>query len=92
MHKVQLSDQLYKKARQAAEIAGYETVDLFVAEAVRGYLKLEADAEETLFTPEVLAEIDKGVEDVAAGRILSGKEVDASLADHKAKWLESRAS
>jgi len=92
VHRVQLTDHLYSQAREAAAAAGFESVDLFVAEAVRGYLQIASEDEEAMFTPEVLAEIDKGVEDVIAGRTLSGEEVDARLAKHKAKWLEERAS
>ncbi|MFI5385042.1 MAG: hypothetical protein ACHQ50_02885 [Fimbriimonadales bacterium] len=92
VHKVHLSDRLYSEAREAAAAAGFESVDLFVAEAVRGYLRAEPEAEDAMFTPDVLVEIDKGVDDVLAGRTLSGQEIDARLAEHRAKWLEDRAS
>ena len=92
MRNVHLSDQVYQDARRAAKAAGFENVDLHVAEAVRKYLQTEVESEAALFTPEVLTEIDKGVDDIEAGRTLSSEEVDASLFQHKAKWLEDRAS
>ncbi|HTQ10155.1 MAG TPA: hypothetical protein VMI31_08805 [Fimbriimonadaceae bacterium] len=92
MRNVHLSDQVYQDARRAAKAAGFENVDLYVAEAVRKYLQTEVESEVGFFTPEILAEIDRGVDDIEAGRTLSSEEVGASLARHKAKWLEDRAS
>jgi hypothetical protein len=90
MHQVNLSDQLFAEAQRAATARGLDSVEDYIVELVAEDL-LDDDADH-LFTAEVLLEIDKGLEDLKAGRILSMDQVKAHFAKKRSAWRKDQAS
>jgi len=62
MHQVQLADNLYQEAQLRARIAGFATVDEYVADVLAA--DLHTDDLAHLFTRERLADLDR-VADIA---------------------------
>ena len=89
MQKVQLSDNLYKKAQRAARNKG-ASVDSFIAEAVRNYLDDDPDNFDHLFTPEVIAHLDGISARIKEGEGKTIEEVERDFAKHRAAWLKAR--
>jgi len=52
----------------------------------------DADSYDYLFTPNVLASIDKGAHEVIDGKSMTRSEVDAHLATKRAEWLVNHQS
>ena len=91
MHDVPIPDHLYRQATQAAE-AHHVTVEAFVAEAVQLLLLDDPENLDHLFTPRVLAAIDKGAEEAREGKSLTMAQVEEQLLAKRKAWLEERAS
>lgn len=60
MHQVQLADNLYRDAQLRARIAGFATVDEYVADILAA--DLHTDDLAHLFTPERIADLDRVAE------------------------------
>lgn len=75
MQNIQLNDQLYQLAQQQAAIAGYPTVDEYVAEVLHFDLAIETQNLDHLFTPERLAHIDRAAAQIDAGQGLTSAQV-----------------
>jgi hypothetical protein len=67
MQQIQLSDELYRVARERASAAGFPSVDEYIADVVRHDLDEVGEDLNYLFTPERLAKIDEGVAQIDAG-------------------------
>jgi hypothetical protein len=92
MHKVQLTDQLYKEAQRRALEAGYATVDEYIANMVSNDMHDETENLDHLFTPEVIAHLDKISADIrAGGKTYTMEEVDEYLAEKRHEWLRNHA-
>lgn len=77
MHPVQLPDQLYQKAQQRAQAAGFQSVDEYVAEIVESDVSAALEDYDHFFTPEIVAELDQIRAEVQAGaKTYSSEEVD----------------
>ncbi|MDR3692748.1 MAG: hypothetical protein P4L46_25430 [Fimbriimonas sp.] len=65
MHQVQIADQLYQEAEKRARVAGFATVDEYVADALAA--DLHEEGFDHLFTPERIAHFDRISAEVKAG-------------------------
>jgi hypothetical protein len=92
MHQVQLNDNLYKEAERRAREAGFGSVDEFVADRLENDFSEEQENFDHLFTPEVIADLDKISADMQAGKSVSMEEVKKHLADVRQAWLKDHAS
>ena len=91
MPQVQLTDRAFQAARAQAEASGFGSVDEYVEDVLldeAGDAGGEFDAAR-FFTPERLAELDRAMEDVRAGRVLTLEQVDAELARRREAWLKA---
>ena len=91
MHNVQIADRLYQEAVRRARQAGYDSVDAFVADRLETDFADENDNFDDRFTPEVLVQLDRIAEEMAAGKCVSKKEMSEHLADVRATWLKNHA-
>ncbi len=59
MRKVQISDQLFRIAQRRAEEAGFATVEEYIADVVTQDAADDGENFDHLFTPELVAELDR---------------------------------
>ena len=78
MQQIHVSDQLYREVFRRATEAGFESVDAYIADMLQHELD-DAENLDWLFTPERLAHIDQAAAEIAAGKGLTPKQVDAEL-------------
>lgn len=96
MQQVQLDDRHYKEAQRRAAEAGFSSVDEYVAEMVNDDLT-EGNGEETpnlnhLFTPEVIADLDRiSAEIKAGGKTYSTDEVREHFKKKREECLQKHA-
>ena len=90
MHEIHLPEHLYKRATQAAA-SNSQSVDQFVTLALESYFG-EQEGLDSLFTPEVLKAIDRGVEDVRAGRVKPIEDVIRERNLAREEWRRNHAS
>jgi hypothetical protein len=90
MCKVEISEQLYKEVAEAARVQRI-SVEQFVAEAVKVYMEEEPETPnlDHLFTPEVMAAIDKGAQQAREGKSYTLEEVDQHF-EHLTKLWEQK--
>ena len=88
MRSVALSDPMYDEAARAAAARG-QSLEEFVAEAVRLHANDEEDEAPLVLTPEQIAKVRKAQEDVRAGRVFTLEESRERLAKVQAEWLEA---
>ena len=92
MHQVQLNDELYKEAERRARDAGFGSVDEFVADRLENDFLDEQENLDHLFTPEVIADLDKishGIK--AGGKTYTMEEVDEHFEKKRQEWLRNHA-
>jgi hypothetical protein len=75
MQQIQLNDQLYREAQRRASIAGFITVDEYVADVLQSDLLEETENFENLFTRERLAHIDRAAAQIDAGQGIPAEQV-----------------
>lgn len=99
MHQIhlQLTDQVYHQARQRAVEAGFATIDEYlvdvVSDVVSNDVAQEAENFDHLFTPEVLAELDRIRAAVQAGaRTYSSEDVDEYFRQKSKAWRETHGN
>lgn len=86
---VQLSDQLYDQARQRASEAGFQSVDEYVADVLASDVGDDLANYAHIFTPEVVAELEKiDVEMKAGGKTFTSEEVDEFLRRKSEAWRD----
>lgn len=92
MHKVHLNDKLYKEAERRAREAGFGSVDEFVADRLESDFSEERENLDHLFTPEVIADLDRISDDIkAGGKTFTMDEVDQHLEQKRQEWLRKHA-
>jgi hypothetical protein len=92
MQQVQLSDQLYREAERRARKAGFATVDEFVADRLKTDFSEEQENFDHLFTPEVIADLDRiSAQIKAGGKTYTMQEVDEHLEKKRQEWLRDHA-
>lgn len=92
MHQVQLNDKLYKEAQRRAREAGFGSVDEFVADRLESDFSEEQENFDHLFTPEVIADLDRISAQVkAGGKTFTMQEVDEHLEKKRQEWLRNHA-
>jgi hypothetical protein len=92
MHHVQLNEKIYKEAERRAREAGFGSVDEFVAKQLESDFSDEQEDLDHLFTPEVIARLDRISDEMKAGKSVSAEEVDKHIANVREAWLKDHAS
>ena len=99
MHEIhlQLTEQVYRQANQRAVEAGFAGLDEFLADAVSELVSAETGDEpeviKSLFTPEVLSDLDRIRGAVqAGGKTYSPEEVDEHFRRKSQAWREAHGS
>ena len=92
MHQVQLTDQLYREAERRAREAGFATVDEYVADRLENEFNGGEDNFDHIFTPEVIAELDRVSDQIkAGGKTYTMEETEAHLEKKRQEWLRNQA-
>jgi hypothetical protein len=91
MHEVKIivPDKAYLAAKRRARKEGFGSAEIFLSNLVVRTVTPNADRYVSLFTPEVIATIDKAAQEARDGKGLTPSELDAYLAAQRAQWLES---
>jgi hypothetical protein len=89
MQQVSLNDQLYLQARERAQLAGFSSVDDYVADVLTDDLRLDSENLDSFFTPERLALVDEAAADVARGNVHTLPQVREALAGTRDAWLRN---
>ena len=92
MHQIQLqlTDQLYDRARQRAAEAGLANLDEYLVDVVTENLTAETENLDHRFTPNVIAHLNQIQVDIRAGaKTYSESEVDVYLQEKARAWRES---
>lgn len=90
MHNVRLNPDTYSKAKQIAESRGFESVEEFLTLIINEEAATPQVNYDHLFTPEVLAAIDRAEEDVQAGRVYTPDEVREHLRLKGEEWQQKK--
>jgi hypothetical protein len=92
MHQVRLNDKLYKEAERRARKAGFGSVDEFVADRLESDFSDAQENFDHLFTPEVIADLDKISQEIkAGGKTYTMEEVDEHFEKKRQEWLRKHA-
>jgi hypothetical protein len=92
MRQVQLNDKLYKEAQRRAREAGFGSVDEFVADRLESDFSDEQENFDHLFTPDVIADLDKISDQIkSGGKTYTMEEVDEHFEKKRQEWLRNRA-
>jgi predicted transcriptional regulator len=94
MHEVQvqLSDQLYDKAAQRANLAGFQTVDEYIADIVQHDLLNDLFDADEFFTPQVIAKLDEAAAEADAGRLVTFEDLTKQIEERRKAWRQDHAS
>jgi hypothetical protein len=89
MHTVSIPDPLYVEAQRAADATGI-SLECYVREAVELHLGDGPSEPEVLkLSPEQVAGLRTAQASIAAGKGLTVKQLERSLAEKKAAWLQA---
>jgi len=92
MYQVRLNDKLYKEAERRAREAGFGSVDEFVADRLESDFSDGQENFDHLFTPEVIAHLDKISQKIkAGGKTYTMEEVDEHFEKKRQEWLRKHA-
>ncbi len=92
MHQVRLDEKLYREAERRAREAGFGSVDEFVADRLESDFSYDQENFDHLFTPEVIADLDKISDEIkAGGKTYTMQEVDEHLEKKRQEWLRNHA-
>ena len=97
MHEVNINlpDEAYLMAQKRAQQEGFVSIEGFLSDVflfLVNTITSEPDNYDHLFTPNVLASIDKGAQEIIDGKSMTRSEVDAHLATKRAEWLANHQS
>jgi len=90
MHSIDPDEHAYSIALRLATERGYKTVEEFISQFLEEEGSTETEDYDRLFTPEVLAAVDRGLADAEAGRVFSPAEVETHLAQWREECRENR--
>jgi hypothetical protein len=87
MHEVviQISDDAYANAVKRARQEGFGSTEIFLSDFIANNIAVDHD--DHLFTPDVIAAIDRGAQEVQEGKGMTREEVNAFLSAERAEWL-----
>jgi len=89
MHQIQLTDQVYKQAKNQANEAGFTSVDESVADVPTHAVFIDTENLDHLFTPERIAHIDAVISKVhAGGATFTMEQVREKLGKNRADWMQ----
>lgn len=94
MHQVhlQLTDQLYRQAKQRAAEAGFASLDEYIVDVVSEDVAQETENMDHRFTPKVMAHLNQIQEEIKAGaKTYTDEELDEYLQERARTWRESHA-
>lgn len=86
MTHIELSEATFRLATDRAAARGFPSVGDYVEDALLADEEVTDADIQRLFTPERLAELDKAVAQVKAGRGMTMAEVEAALDQTAAEW------
>ena len=93
MHHIQISDQVYEQAKRRANEIGFGSVDEFINDCVVSGLAEQTENFDHLFTPEVIADLDRISASVKAGaKTYTQEEVDEHFRKKLEAWRNSHAN
>ena len=93
MHQIQLSDQVYEQAKRRATEIGFGSVDEFIADCVASSLGEQTENYDDLFTPEMIADLDRISASVASGaKTFTQDEVDEHFRKKTEAWRNSQSN
>jgi hypothetical protein len=87
MYEIRIPDDVYKQVERAAK-ANHLSLEAFVVEALQLHSKEDSDNFDHLFTPELLAAIDRSAEEVAEGKTLTIGQVREQRKLQRKEWEE----
>jgi hypothetical protein len=91
MHQVELNDRLYEEVQRRARMAGFRSVDAYVAEVLQQDITAPENFQH-LFTAERLAHIDRAEADIESGNFRTPSQLDSHIAEIRAACLRESAS
>jgi len=91
MPQIHLADDLFEAISDRARSGGFASVDEYVSQIITSELEADIDPD-AFFTPERLAQIDEGLEDIRQGRVFTAAQADDELRKRKLQWLKSNPS
>ena len=89
MHQILVADELYQEAEHRARVAGFASVDEFIADVLAQDFSEAPDNFDDRFTPEVNAYLDSVASDMDAGKSFSMTEVENHLDETRKAWREN---
>lgn len=92
--RLEIADEVYRQATQRAQTEGFASLDEYLADAISGLAsnELGQDREliDDLFTPEVLAELDRVRTAVqGGGKTFSQEDVDNHFRQKSQAWRDA---
>jgi len=92
MQRVQINDQLYKRAERRAMEGGFSTVDEYVADVLRQSVNDDSENVDHLFTPDVIAHLDEISDGIkAGGKTYTLDEVKEHFEKKRTEWLQDHS-
>jgi predicted lipid-binding transport protein (Tim44 family) len=92
MPQIQLDEATFNAVQRRASDAGYSSVDEYVADVLSEATEDETPNLDHLFTPELVAELDRiNAEIDAGGKTYSSEEVDEHLARTRERWIQENS-
>ena len=92
MPQVEIPARVFDAARQRAADSGFASVDEFISDLVSQELEDKLDDLVIQFTPERLAQIDQGLDDLRQGRSYTAQQAEVELQKRRSQWLKDNPS
>ena len=97
MHEITITipDEAYATVNEHARRVGFAGTNDYLSDLVMSVVNNvsnDPDNYDRLFTPAVLAAIDKSARDIKDGKGMTSSQVDEYLASKRAEWLKNHAA
>lgn len=89
---IDIPDAAFESVKERARAEGFGSAEIFISDLVVDAVRDDPDNYDHLFTPEVIAAIERGMRDADEGNLMTWDEVNAFLACKKAEWLSNPKS
>lgn len=86
---IKIPDEAYATAEKLARQQGFGSTEVFLSDLLLSSIADDAENIERLFTPKVLAAIEKGAQEAREGKGMTRDEVGTYLAAKRTEWLEN---